>query len=74
MSLMNVVLPDPVGPTMLTTWPMCKSMRSNGSGWPSRPCPLRMEIVWIMNLPLSESVVFSCQFAFVGRCSVAYAN
>ena len=38
---MKVVLPEPVGPTMLTTWPIVISMRPKDSGRPLRPCPLR---------------------------------
>ena len=54
MSLMSVVLPDPVGPTMLTTSPICKSMRDTGSTSLDLRRPPRMVMGRIMLSLFSE--------------------
>ena len=55
-SLISVVLPDPVGPTMLATLPIFSWTRSTGSGSPSFPRPpmIVMLSIWLIR---SSSVV-----------------
>ncbi|OPY27027.1 MAG: hypothetical protein A4E28_02205 [Methanocella sp. PtaU1.Bin125] len=65
MSLISVVLPHPVGPTMLTTSPIRNSTLSTGSGRPSFPRP-PMTVIFLMSIARLISVHL---FLLKGRLS-----